>query len=59
MLNIVRVSGDDDAGQAGGFEGRGLRRARNLDGPFDKAVAVLIGQVRKPADDRVGLEVAV
>jgi len=60
VLNVVRVGGDDDAGQAGGFEGRGLRRAplRNLDGRFDKAVAVL-GQVRKPADDRVGLEVAV
>ena len=60
VLDVVRVGGDDVAGQAGGFEGGGLRRAplRNLDGPFDKAVAVL-GQVRKPADDRVGLEVVV
>ena len=27
VLNVVRVRGDDDAGEAGGFEGGGLRRS--------------------------------
>ena len=52
------VGGDDNAGQAGGFEGCGVRRAspRDMDRPFEQAVLVL-DQVGEPPEEWVGLEV--